>query len=362
MKCPQALANISSANVSTGDETIAVLEALAEPALLVSPDGALAYANRAAMRVLGPEALGQPLRSAHMGDPHALQLYLSRCLGSRQPLVGALVLSGEAPATRYSCRGSVVVNGDERSVLLRLTRSDDSRFDALTRKVGELNIEIKERRSAQAKLEEAVRERELLLRELQHRVKNNMHMLAGMLSTAGREATHPEAKAALADASSRFAAVSAVQQLLYRTDSLSSVDTSELATSLVQASLTLAPEDVQVESSIDPIDLPVEIANPLALILNELLINALKHGRPAAGPMCLRVGLRQSEHGLCLTVSDNGPGFSLPETRKRASGLGLIRGLARQLGGRFIVEASDGAHCTVEVQSHGIWPTAGGAK
>jgi two-component sensor histidine kinase len=361
MKYQRPRANISSVDVGLGDDSIAILEALADPALLVAPDGTVEYANRAAIRVLGRRALGEPLRIAHSGDAQSLQLYLSRCLGSRQPLVGALVLNGQTSATKYPCRGSAVVNGDKRSVLLRLATDDGSRFEALSRKVAELNVEIRARRSAQAKLEEAVRERELLLRELQHRVKNNMHMLAGMLSVAARECTQPEAKAALSDAASRFEAVSTVQQLLYRSESLACVNTEELATALMQASLSVSHREVRLESAVDAVDLPADVANPLALILNELLTNALKHGGPAAGPLRLEVSLHRTASHLCLAVSDNGPGFSLAETRKRASGLGLIRGLVRQLSGRFTVEAGGGAHCAVEIPNDRIWPAHGDA-
>lgn len=334
----------------------AILEALSEPALLVADDGIILHANRAAAALAGERLAGRLLSALHTGDAGALHAYLNRCLGSRQPLVGALELPGETASRKLQCRGSLVFADGDRAILLRLSRKDEERFTALARKVEELGRELSERQRARALLEEALRERELLLRELQHRVKNNMHMLAAMLMGAEREATSEEAKAALRDASLRFSAVSAVQQLLYNSDDLESIGSEALVETLLRAALSLAPGGTETEVAVDPVDLPIDAAVSIALMLNELLTNAIKYGRPPKHRQKVKVEFRHKGQRIEVSVQDNGPGFDLAECRKRASGLGLVRGLLRQLGGSLAVEQDGGSRCTLSFPDPGRKP------
>jgi two-component sensor histidine kinase len=85
----------------------------------------------------------------------------------------------------------------------------------------------------------------------------------------------------------------------------------------------------------------------LALIVNELVTNAAKHGINGRGEGIIRVGLLRDDDGFVLQVEDDGPGFELSKARRRSSGLGLVMGLARQIGGQFSVERAGGARCVV---------------
>lgn len=324
----------------------ALLEGLPEPALLVGEDETILYANRAAAALMGERVAGQPLAAWHRGEATVLATYLNRCLGSRQPLVGMLELRADAGPRKLQCRGSLVAAEGKRAILLRLSRIDEERFTALTRKVEELNRELRERRRAEAILDESLKERELLVRELQHRVKNNMHMLAAMLVGAEREATSAEAKVALRDAAVRFHAVSAVQQLLYESADVESINSEALVATLLRAAVSTAPEAPLTEVSVDAIDLPIEAAVPIALMLNELLTNAIKYGRLPTRRQKVRLEFLQKSQRVEITVADNGPGFDLADYRKRASGLGLVKGLLRQLGGALTVEQDDGSRCS----------------
>jgi two-component sensor histidine kinase len=330
-------------------EAHALLEALSEPAFLCAPDGTVTFANRSAQALIGETPAGQSLSSLHAGDADAFQAYFSRCLGSRQALVGSLTFRTGAGLEKFQCRGSRVSWDDGRAVLLRLSRVDEERFVAVTRKVEELGRELKERQRTEALLEETLREREILLRELQHRVKNNMHMLAAMLIGAERESTSLEAKAALRDASIRFSAVSAVQQLLYSSEGLATISSEELMKTLVAGARSLAPKELHTEVQVDPIELPIDAALPIALMINELLTNAVKYGRPAEGEQKIRLAFLLNKDMIDVVVQDNGPGFNLEERRKRASGIGLVRGLLRQLGGSLKVTSESGSYCTATI-------------
>jgi two-component sensor histidine kinase len=324
-----------------------LLEALYEPAFIVSRDGVVLCASRLTKQQMGAGVVNQPLSNSVVGDLDAFKLYLERCFGSGQPLIGTVTLRTLGSERKFACRGSAFFADQDSFVLLRLYSSEKQSFAALTRTVEELKGELKKRKRSEARLAETVRERELLFRELEHRVKNNMQMLASMLQGAEREATSLEAKLALKDASSRFSAVSAVQQLLYRSEGLSTIDVQELIATLVRAAETHARHAIDTALAVDPVQLRIESAVPIGLVINELLTNAVKYGEPVCGTQTLRVELARKAGQLELVVKDNGPGFELSQARKRASGIGLVLGLLRQLGGSIRVEREDGARCVV---------------
>lgn len=334
-----------------------ILEALPEPALLVGTDGRVAHPNRAALVRLGPGAAAGADLAALCPDAvaaAALRAYLGRCSGSRAPLPGAAALRcADGAAARFRCHAGLVDaarDGRPARLLLRLV-GDDERFSLLTRKVGELNEEILRRRRVQVVLEEALRERDLLLRELHHRVKNNIQMLAGMLAAARREAASPGAGAVLEEASRRLAAVGAVHQMLYGGD-MTGVAGAELVARIGGMAARASGIDGRFSTEAEPVGILNDAAVPLALILNELVTNAAKHGARADGtPGRIRAGLSAAPDGAVeLWVEDEGPGFDpAAAAPRRASGLGLVHGLARQLGGSFFIGRgpAGGARCSV---------------
>jgi two-component sensor histidine kinase len=203
---------------------------------------------------------------------------------------------------------------------------------------------MRKRRRIQSVLEESLAQRNILMRELHHRVRNNLQMVAGMLGAAKTEASSNEVKTALSDAASRVAAVGAVQQALYTGRENAVVSASKLIKELCDSLRIVTGQDVEVICP-DALVLPSDVATPLALIANELLTNAAKYG---AGQIRLTVARSDSE--IILTVHDAGSGFILDNREsKRASGIGLVRGLLRQLSGKLLVEHDAGAKCVVSV-------------
>jgi two-component sensor histidine kinase len=107
------------------------------------------------------------------------------------------------------------------------------------------------------------------------------------------------------------------------------------------------PRNVEIRCEADEFDLPNDFAMPLALILNELLTNAAKHGLNGRDACVVRVGLRKDRDDLTLYVEDDGPGFNLETVRHRTSGLQLVQGLSRQLRGHFEVASQPSTRCVV---------------
>jgi two-component sensor histidine kinase len=349
-----------------------ILEVLPEPALVVGTDGRIAFANRAAQVRLGPEVATTGDFAGLSPSPDAasgLRAYLVRCSGSRSPLPGAMDLREAGGRTaRFRCSGGLLEHGRAgvpARVLLRLSKGDE-RFSVLAQKVRDLNEEVRHRRRTQVLLEEALQDRDLMLRELHHRVKNNIHMLAGMLSAARRETQVLDAAIVLEEAGRRLSAVGAVHQMLYRGDNLTGVAGDAYVTRIGMMVMQAAGAPDRLFVQAEPVEVPNDAAVPLALILNELLTNALKHGiRVDGAPGKVQLGLAAPDADIEIWVEDEGPGFDVSvESGRRASGLGLVRGLTRQIGGTFSVGPgrAGGARCTVRFRARrGVVAAADGS-
>ena len=214
--------------------------------------------------------------------------------------------------------------------------------------VGAVNmlVDISERKQSEAN-------QRMLLDELNHRVKNNMQMLHALLRTAERETQSAEARAVLADAGQRVGAMAAAQQVLYEAGNPITFRARDFLEGVCASARQAFTGNVSIEISQCPQDrLSNDTAMPLALILNELLTNAAKHGL-TAGEGAIKVGLTKGLDSFELIVEDGGPGFDLGQARRRASGLGLVSGLARQLGGALTVERAPGARCRVQFIDRG---------
>ncbi|HEY1638834.1 MAG TPA: PAS domain S-box protein [Rhizomicrobium sp.] len=222
--------------------------------------------------------------------------------------------------------------------------------DASGNLVGAVNmlIDVSERKQAEAN-------QKVLLDELNHRVKNNMQMLSGLLRAAQRDTNNKEAGAVLVDAGQRVSAMAAAQQVLYQTSTCTSFSAREFLESVCASARQSFNKTINVEiSDASSGELPNDTAMPLALILNELLTNAAKHGVNGRGEGTIRVGLQRGEAGFILCVEDDGPGFELSQMRSRSSGLGLVTGLARQLGGNIEVERGHLTRCLVRFDNHSL--------
>ena len=200
-------------------------------------------------------------------------------------------------------------------------------------------VDISDRKEAENKVR-------ALMGELNHRVKNNMQMLQSLLGAAEREASSREAREALGDAVRRVGAMAAAQQGMYSANAtqfevapfLEAIGRNASQAFGARADIRIAEASGQLHN---------DTAIPLALIFNELTTNAVRHGKGERSHVTISVALRQVGPEWELRVQDDGPGFRYQQTQRRASGLGLVSGLARQLGGRLEVISAGGAQCIV---------------
>lgn len=334
-----------------------VVAALTEPAMLVGGKGAVLFANAPAADSLGLGASGASggdlarlCDTAEAGE--ALSSLLHRASGSGSALPGALRLrTAKGEVRRFRCHACRIGGEGPTRILLRFAEGGDKRFAELNRKIDELHEEVRRRRHLQVRLEEALRDRDLLVRELHHRVKNNLQTIVGLLHAAEREGGKDPA-VVLREVSGRLAAAGAVHQILHQEGAVRGVPGATFLGHLGALIARSLGAEERFTMRAAPTEIPNDAAMPLALILNELLTNAVKHGAAGGAPVPVRASLDEWGDGVLeLAVEDGGPGFVSAEAGagRRASGLGLVRGLARQLGGAVAVERSElgGARCSV---------------
>jgi PAS domain S-box-containing protein len=216
--------------------------------------------------------------------------------------------------------------------------------DSSGRVIGAINmlVDVSERKDAES-------QQRLLLRELNHRVKNNMQMLQSLLYTARRQTQSQEAIKVLDDAARRITAMAAAQRVLYSTSDATRFDSREFVDSVCHTAQQTFPSNVKIVCQADSAQLDNEIAMPLALILNELLTNAVKYGCTGQTDSLIRVSFANGtdDGSFILSVEDGGPGFDLPAVRTQSSGLKLVQLLARQLHGQFETTRKPRSRCSL---------------
>jgi len=196
--------------------------------------------------------------------------------------------------------------------------------------------DIDARKRAEQALRQSLVEKELLLREIHHRVKNNLQIIVSILSMQGRQLHEFQAQTALNDCRDRIQTMALVHEHLYCSASPGQVNLAMYLTKLA-VGLTAtygAPSHIRLRQQLTPVDVDLDVAVPIGLLANELLSNAFKHAfpEPHSGEILLQLQLLAQGKAL-LVVADNGVGLApqRPVKSTRSLGLRLVNALARQL-------------------------------
>lgn len=186
-------------------------------------------------------------------------------------------------------------------------------------------------------LREALSARDLLFKELNHRVKNNLNLVLSIISLQERRAATADLRRELGELSGRVKALSLVHDQLYRKADISAVDVRDYLKTLSDG-VRRAVGDPRLPPFITldcpSRELPMELAAPLGLIVNEALTNAFKHAGGRAEPLRIELRLGSEPEALALEIADDGNGaLDAPAAHAGSLGIKLIEGLAGQLGG-----------------------------
>jgi two-component sensor histidine kinase len=215
-------------------------------------------------------------------------------------------------------------------------------------------VDISERKQREQEVQAALREKETLLKEVYHRVKNNLQVVMSLFNLQLRALPDGPARESLLEGAARVRAMALVHEKLYQSANLSSIQLGSYVGDLCQqlaAAAAAKPRGIALALELDRVDAGPELAVPLGLLLNELVSNSLKHGFSAGRGGTIHVALRhESPQRARLEVWDDGAGFaegSTEEGTTRSLGLRLVRTLSRQIDGELTLENRGGAYASL---------------
>ena len=213
--------------------------------------------------------------------------------------------------------------------------------------------DITERKRAEEALRASLREKEVLLREVHHRVKNNMQVISSLFNLQAGHTTNEECRGILKEGQTRIRSMSLVHEKLYQSRDLSKIDFAgyiqSLAVHLLHVYL-VNPAQVRMETDFEDVSLDINSAVPCGLILNELISNALKHAFSEGRTGVIKIGLRRGPGGAVeLRVADDGVGFpkGLDFRKAESFGLQIVNLLVDQLEATIEIDRTKGTAFTV---------------
>ena len=217
-----------------------------------------------------------------------------------------------------------------------------------------LGVLIRSKTKSNLLISKSLKEKELLLKEIHHRVKNNLQIISSLLSLQSRFIEDQGAKDAVNEGQNRVKSMALIHQKLYQNESQAGVealDYIENLTSTLRSTYGVDPERVAVHYDVDRLNIDVDTIIPIGLILNELISNAFKHAFPDNKEGQVTVGLRRKDNLLELKVTDNGVGTSRDITKSDSFGLRMIRSLAMKLEATVDFNFSNGTEASLVISS-----------
>ena len=307
-------------------------EAVPDFILMFDRRGTILFINRLLPGYRSEEVIGRSAYNFLPAEFHAPQREaLERLFDTGEPYELEVMGAGQPGEVRWYVNRGRPIYRDGRVVAALQVSSD-----------------ITARKRDEERLRTSLREKESLLQEIHHRVKNNLQVISSLLSLQAHQLSDPQARAAFRDSRDRVRAMAVLHERLYRSGRLDRIDFSRQVEALCSnlfCSYGVDPSRVRLELHLAEMWLDIERAMPCGLLLNELVSNALKHAFPDGRDGYVRVTLDAGPNGqYTLIIADNGVGMSREADIAHTSSLGLqlVETLVRQLGGQLAVDLTAG--------------------
>ena len=231
-------------------------------------------------------------------------------------------------------------------------------YDDLGQHVGFVKFthDISERKASEKLLRESLKEKEVMLKEIHHRVKNNLQIVSALLELQSGHTSSQAVLQMFEESQARVKSMALIHERLYKSGDFAGVDFGEyvrqLADDLYRA-YKVTDDEIELKLDVNIPLVPIDIAIPCGLLLNELISNCLKHAFKSSTRGCIRVSLSNDGQVMVLSVSDDGGGFG-PDIDFRNStsfGLQLVSTLVEQLNGEAEMSTSPGTKFTVRFRN-----------
>ena len=206
--------------------------------------------------------------------------------------------------------------------------------------------DITERKKSEEMIRQSLKEKETMLAEIHHRVKNNLAVISGLLQMQEWKSEDQAAKGVLQDSQLRVKSIALVHEKLYQSENLSNISFHQYVEQLIEEinhTFENKATDIEFEIDVEPIELSVNKAIPCSLLLNELIVNIHKHAFKDRSKGKVQVIIEEQNGLVHLIVKDNGVGFDHNPTDDESLGMSLIETLVGQLGGELDAYNDNGA-------------------
>lgn len=204
-------------------------------------------------------------------------------------------------------------------------------------------------------ISKSLEEKETLLKEIHHRVKNNLQIISSLLSLQSRYIEDENAKEAVNEGQNRVKSMALIHQKLYQYNNLTGVEALDYIqnlTAALRAAYGIDQEQVDVKYNVDKLNIDVDTIIPIGLILNELISNAFKYAFPNDRKGELNIGFKEVENQLKLTVKDNGIGAEKEIDTSNSFGMRMIKSLSRKLEAEINFDFSNGTEASLTISSY----------
>ena len=199
-------------------------------------------------------------------------------------------------------------------------------------------LEARQRRTTQAILDKELKEKEILIKEINHRVKNNIAVVSSLINLQKYKAKDEYHRLLFDEIKTKVDAISSIHEMIYQTNSSATLEFQDYILQLLNE-LNLfyksKSKSVAIIKNLDKIIVDIDKAIPLALIINEVITNSFKHAFEGVSNPKIEVTIKQSENRTLLSISDNGKGFDYHNVSKDSLGIDIINGLVSQLDGEM---------------------------
>lgn len=212
----------------------------------------------------------------------------------------------------------------------------EQKYGLVTAQMISLAIESNNKQKAKKELEHALHEKNVLLQEVNHRVKNNLSIVASLMNLQSEKSHDEYHKQLFMECRNRLESISSVHELVYKTKSYSHINFKDYLIQIIQhiADSYKSSKNVEVIKNISDVHVDISSAIPLALIVNELITNAYKHAFTKNKNGSIDVSLSEQNKKVVLIIKDNGKGFDKNIVPKNSIGMDILNGLVDQIDGK----------------------------
>jgi PAS domain S-box-containing protein len=317
-----------------------IIQSMGEMLIVTNDDGQIKIVNRAVGEKLGFEAdelTGESFWHLLSGEQRE----------SIREVVNADGSSGGPMETRFVTR-----KGDVIPVNLSYTIISDQMDEESCIYVAS---DISRQKQAEEKISESLKEKDVLLAEIHHRVKNNLAVISGLIEMQVWNLEDEEVRSVLRDSQLRIQSIALVHEKLYQTENFANIQVSDYIKELVLGIAdSFSDPDIKIENTFDceNVGMNINQAIPFSLLLNEGVVNAYKHAFVGLNEGVLHVELKQDEENIVLTISDDGVGIEEEGSKPANPSLGmkLIETLTIQLDGEYKLQPGPDGGTLFEVR------------